>query len=132
MTLLDKSHPISREELLKLAKSQSIKKYHTTLTKQKWAALPLCEKMANIGSEVHRAIRWKKQNNTEYSNMAFFRSLELLDLSLETTKGSTLREIARTREALVDFFAGDNIYKTTTSIWEKYFNFFLFQCRKNY
>lgn len=36
-------------------------------------------------------------------------------------KRGRLREILRTREALVDFFVYDNEYKTTEEIWQNYF-----------
>jgi len=78
--------------------------------------------MANIGSEVLRAINWRKKN-FKYSRMAFERALELLDLTIEDKKNHSsgkLKELLRTRELLVDYFF-DNIYKTNDKIWQNYF-----------
>jgi len=45
-------------------------------------ALSLAEQLGNIGSEISRAERWKTRN-PEISRAAFFRALELLDLTLD-------------------------------------------------
>lgn len=56
------------------------------------------------------------------SRKAFERALELIDLTVADPKNRRrLREILRTREALVDHFVYDNIYQTTDDIWQKYF-----------
>lgn len=48
--------------------------------------------------------------------------LELIDLTVADPKNKgRLREILRTREALVDFFVYDNEYNTTEEIWHNYF-----------
>ena len=47
----------------------------------KWQKKSFLEQMANIGSEVYRAINWKNKGNGEYAQLAFERSLELFDLS---------------------------------------------------
>lgn len=80
------------------------------------------EQMANIGSEVERAINWRKKNNTEYSRLAFDRALELLDLTLVSTKSmACLKELSRLREALADYFVFDNSYNSTDEKWHQYF-----------
>jgi len=79
--------------------------------------------MANVGSEVLRAINWR-QKNPEYSRMAFERALELLDLTIEDKKNHSsgrLKELLRTRELLADYFCFDNVYKTNDKIWQNYF-----------
>ena len=69
--------------------------------------MALVEQMANIGSEVSRALNWRQKNNTAYSAQAAERALELLDLSLDSVKGfSRLKEFARVREAVVDIDRG--------------------------
>jgi hypothetical protein len=89
--------------------------------------------MANVGSEVERAIRWKEKGNASYSEQAFFRALELLDFTLDDPKNRRrgLKEIARVREALVDFFAGNNAFHSSASDWSKYFLSFAFAARKD-
>lgn len=101
--------------------------YHPHLTLKKWAEMPLAEQLANVGSEVERAISWKKKGNSEYSQTAFFRALELLDLSLRATKISArLKELARLRETLVDYFFGENLWQSSDQCWHTYFYAFTY------
>ena len=95
--------------------------------------MPFLEQMANIGSEVERALNWKSKKNEEYAKKAFERSLELLDLTLDDTRNHTrLKEIARVREGLVDYFDGVNQFCSTESVWRKYFGAFTFAARRKY
>jgi hypothetical protein len=95
---------------------------HQGLSAERWAGLSLYEQMANIGSEVERALSWQAKGNEEYSRLAFYRSLELVDLTLQDTKHrSHLQEITRLRECLADFFVGDRSYGSTSDNWRKYF-----------
>ena len=73
--------------------------------------------------DIERAIMWKQHNNLEAIQQAFQRALELLDLTIADAKhkGGTLKELVRTREALVDYFVFDNEYATSNEIWQKYF-----------
>jgi len=48
---------------------------HRELAAGRWFGLSLIEQLANVGSEVIRAISWKNKNNLEYSRMAFERAL---------------------------------------------------------
>ena len=64
----------------------------------------------------------KKKGKPEYSQRAFERVLELLDLTIADPKNrGRLREVVRVREALVDHFVYDNVYATTAESWQKYF-----------
>lgn len=77
--------------------------------------------MANIGSEVYRAMKWREKNQ-EIASRAFDRSLELFDLTIADKKNiGRLKEVLRARETWVDFFAYDNSYHSTREQWEKYF-----------
>jgi hypothetical protein len=105
---------------------------HKDLAAGRWKELSLIEQMANIGSEVERALNWRAKNNAEYSRNAFERALELIDLSLDSsTKHSHLKELARLREALVDYFFGTNEFESTEASWRKYFTAFTYAARKN-
>lgn len=96
----------------------------------RWKALPFLVQMANVGSEVERALRWKARNNTAYCEKALDRALDLLDSTLETASGfHRLRELARTRELLADYFLGSNQYSSTEASWKKYF--LSFACAAN-
>jgi hypothetical protein len=95
---------------------------HTNQANGQWNKKPFLEQMANIGSEVYRAIKWRNKGNEEYAQMAFERSLELFDLS----KGSKLtpsqyRELTRMREVWVDYFKYENQYNSTDEEINKYF-----------
>ncbi len=88
---------------------------HKELAAGRWRDFTFAEQMANIGSEVERAITRRDRN-------AFERGLELLWL----TKGDPrnrhrLKELTRLYEVMVDYFQGDNRYKSTDELWQKYF-----------
>jgi len=105
---------------------------HKGLADGRWGKLSLAEQMANIGSEVERALNWKSKDNVAYSQKAFERALELIDLTLEKTKKwPRLKEIARLREATVDYFAGTNQFRSTERLWRNYFSPFTYAARKN-
>lgn len=105
---------------------------HKELAAGRWGRLSFSEQMANIGSEIERALNWKAKNNLDYSQKAFERSLELIDLSLETVKDfARLKELARLREALVDFFFGNNEFSSSGDLFRNYFYCFTFAVRKD-
>ena len=95
---------------------------HKTLASGRWFKFSLIEQLANVGCDVERTIQWKKKGNPEYSKQAFYRALELLDLTIADPKNKRrLKEVLRVREALVDYFVYDNEYNTTEESWQKYF-----------
>lgn len=105
---------------------------HKELAAGRWGQLTFLEQMANVGSEVERALNWRAKDNAAYAQRAFERALELLDLTLANTRTrSRLKEVARAREAFVDFFAGDNVYRSTEASWKKYFLAFAYAARRN-
>lgn len=105
--------------------------FHTGL-EARWNQFTLVEQMVHIGAEVGRFINWKKKGSTEVSRNAFYRALELLDFTIDDKKNkNSLKEILRVREALVDFVMGENMYKSSDKIWEKYFSYFNAIARKN-
>lgn len=98
--------------------------YHKGLTPERWFGMSIVEQMANIGSEVFRAISWRERN-AEYSRQALYRALELLDLTVEDRKNvDRLKELLRVRELLVDFLVYDNVYRSTDEQWQRYFHAF--------
>lgn len=103
---------------------------HKELAAGRWKTLSFLEQMANVGSEVERTIKWKEKGDKEYSNAAFERALELLDLTIADEKNkSRLKEILRVREALADYFAFDNEYKSSDKLWRDYFYAFNWAAR---
>ena len=103
---------------------------HRELASGKWNSLTFAEQMANVGSEIERTISWKAKGRADFSERAFERSLELLDLTIADKKNrERLRELTRLREALADHFAFDNSYQSTPQSWQKYFRCFLMAAR---
>ena len=123
------NHPILRDKLKNMAKMN--KTFHNNL-EERWNQFSLAEQMANIGAEIGRTINWRKKGNSAMSTNAFYRALELLDFTIGDKKNkNSLKEILRVREVLADFFMGDNLYKSSDKLWEKYFFFFNLAARKN-
>lgn len=98
---------------------------HRDLAAGRWWTLSLAEQLGNVGSEISRAVRWQSRN-PETARLAFYRALDLIDLTLADPRWRTsrprLREIARAREVVVDFLAGRNEYGSTASSLQKYFD----------
>ena len=106
---------------------------HKELAAGRWKQLSFLEQMANIGSEVERALNWRAKNNPGYCQKAFYRALELIDLTLEAvTTFPRRKELARTREVLADYFFGENQFGSTEASWRKYFFHFTFAARRNH
>lgn len=106
---------------------------HKDLAAGRWKELPFVEQMANIGSEVERALNWQTKHHPVYSQKAYDRALELVDLTLDSAKGfARLKELTRLREAMVDYFSGTNQYVSSESSWKKYFSGFTYAARRNY
>ena len=98
---------------------------HKELTNERWFRFSLEEQLANVGCDIDRAISWKKRGMLEDSHAAFYRALELLGLTIADPKHKKrLRELTRTREALIDYFLCNNEYNTTDDIWHNYFLWF--------
>ncbi len=106
---------------------------HRALAAGRWKQLSFIEQMANIGSEVERALNWQKKQNIAYCQQAFQRCLELIDLTLDSVKGyPRLKEVARIREAIVGYFSGTNEFKYDEESLRRYFSNFVYASRRNY
>ncbi|MDD5720450.1 MAG: hypothetical protein PHQ53_12245 [Candidatus Krumholzibacteria bacterium] len=103
---------------------------HTQLAAGRWAELSFAEQMGHIGSEISRTIGWLNKGNQKQSERAFFRALELLDLTIAMSRGPRLLELCRTREALADHFYFDNEYQSTSETWQRYFDQFALLARR--
>ena len=105
---------------------------HRELAQGRWRQLSFIEQMANIGSEVERFLNWRAKSQPEYSAKALARALELIDLTMDANRQSgRLREVARVREALVDFSEGTNTFNCSPDSWRKYFLAFVHAARRN-
>lgn len=104
--------------------------HHPSLASGRWQSFTLSEQLAHIGSEVERALSWREKGRPEYAQRALERGLELLDLTLNDPRHrGRLRELARLREVLLDYFMGKNLYGSTEESWRRYFYFFAIAAR---
>ncbi len=97
---------------------------HKDLTAERWFKYSLWQQLANVGCDVSRAINGKNEGDFEWSRQSFFRALELLDLTIADLKhrgSGRLKELLRVREAMIDYFMFDNVYKTDDTFWHNYF-----------
>lgn len=105
---------------------------HRELNDGRWEKLTFCQQMANVGSEVSRALNWREKGRKDLSMNALKRALELLDMTIRPAKGyCRLRELLRVREALTDFFCGDNEYGSSVILWKRYFDHFNYAARRH-
>lgn len=104
---------------------------HKELAAGKWFKLSLIEQMANIGSEVGRARKWKGKDEKIFGG-AVERALELFDLTLEDIRWrGRLREIARARELFCDAIYNGKEYNTTFEDLERYFLYYVYCAQLN-
>jgi hypothetical protein len=105
---------------------------HRELAAGRWYELSFFEQMANVGSEIERTISWKNKNRPDFSQRAFDRALELLDLTISDQKNrSRLKELLRVREALADSYAFDNSCRSSDESRQRYFYPFQYAARAN-
>lgn len=106
---------------------------HRELAGGRWYELSLPEQLGHVGSEISRALRWASRN-PDVARGAWWRALELLDLTLADPRSrqsvGRLREIARAREVVADFFAGSNQYGSTGPSLQKYFDAYAVAARR--
>ena len=97
---------------------------HKDLTKS-WGSQDIAYQMANIGSEVSRAL--KNQSKPSRFQGAFDRALELFDFSIaaaaKNKQVGALKELCRAREEFCDYF-NDNYYQTDPVKMQKYYDEF--------
>lgn len=72
--------------------------------------MSLAEQLGNVGSEYERALKWKTKGNREYFEKAFYRMLELLDLTISDKRWQNyrLKELTRLRESVCEELLGNN------------------------
>ncbi len=103
---------------------------HESLAGGRWQTLSLSEQLGNIGSEVHRARKTEKTNESRFI-AARDRALELFDLTLADPRWrGRLREIARAREVFCDAVSGGALYGSALKDLEPYFDRFALAARK--
>ena len=105
---------------------------HRGLANGRWYAMPLVEQMANIGSEVERAVRAHEQANTGRWTHALGRALELFDMTASDARwrGHRRREVLRVREIFCALFFADSPAADDARFLKKYFLQFAVAARR--
>ncbi len=107
-----------------------ILKHHKDLNIDKWSGFPVPQRILMIGTEFIRAGRsLERQRKSEVID-CYERALELLDLTIETVRGSLLRELLRLRDVValkyfrkeMDWSANNRIYNVLISLNKDAFN----------
>ncbi len=103
---------------------------HLEAAKITWTKYSLIEQMANIGSEVSRALN-AKGNQTRYWG-AIARALDLFYLTVEDPRWKgRLREVLRVRELFAAAALGSDEFKTSLEDLDRYFDCYLWLARSN-
>jgi hypothetical protein len=89
----------------------------------RWERLTLVEQLANVGSEVERAIRAHRTGNTARFENALSRALALFDLTAvdERWRGPRRREILRAREEFCRLFHDPDVPASSAEGLRRYF-----------
>lgn len=103
---------------------------HKDLSEGRWQKLSFAEQMANIGSEISRAIRWQKSDERLFWG-AIERTLELFYLTVADSRWrNRLKEIVRLREVFCDAVLGGKDYGSCLKDIERYFFHFALYSQK--
>ena len=96
---------------------------HADLVSGRWRELTLAQQLANVGSEVDRAIRnWEAGRSGRFDS-ALDRALELFDLTAgdDRWRGHRRREILRAREEFCRLFFDDDPHPDSARGLSRYF-----------
>lgn len=105
---------------------------HSNLAAGRWRSLTLIEQLANVGSEVDRAIRAHESGRAERRDAAVNRCLELFDLTAadDRWRGWRRREVLRAREQFCALFWGDDRRPGEAASLSRYFLHFALAARR--
>ena len=95
-----------------------------------WAEMDMFNQMGNIGSEVGRALKAKREGKLDRSQSAFYRGLDLIDETARLWANkhkAGLKELLYARELFAESVTTDKIDPTL----EKYFMQFAIAARLN-
>ena len=90
---------------------------------ERWLSFSLLEQLANVGSEVDRAIRAHEAHNSGRFEGAFARALELFDLTASDPRwaGARRREVLRGREEFCRVFFDPTVDPKSAAGLRRYF-----------
>ena len=91
-----------------------------------WFAMPIGVQISNVGSEVHRAIRWKNKGDVQKKNSFCMKAIDFLEIMKTDPKNKyRIGELDCCIDELKDYFMGENVYHTTEEQLMKYYDAFL-------
>ncbi len=91
-----------------------------------WFAMPIHEQLANVGSEVGRAISWKNRGNEQRKEGFCKKAIDFLELIKTDPKNKhRIGELNFCIEELRDYFLGNNMYDATDEMIMKYYDAFI-------
>ena len=94
-------------------------------TNMKWYSMPVNVQIANIGSEVERALRWKDRDPKKAENFCR-KAISFWEIVKSDPKNRFREEEFQTAmDELEDFFLGENLYQTTEQDLRRYYDAFL-------
>lgn len=103
---------------------------HLESARASWMKFSLVEQMANIGSEVSRALKAQGNQPRYWSSVA--RALDLFYLTVEDPRWKgRLREILRIRELFSAAALGSDEFKTSLQDLDRYFDYFAWLARSD-
>lgn len=103
-----------------------------TSFKNRWEALSLSGQLANIGSEMNRALHFQELKDEESRKNSLIRIFDLISLSLADPKWkSHLKELTRLKEVASAMFVKHNDYFVSVKTIRDYFLAFALAARKN-
>jgi hypothetical protein len=96
---------------------------HADLAAGRWQSFTLVEQLANVGSEVERALRARERGLTQRFDRAVDRALELFDLTAIDARwsGPRRREILRAREYFCRVCFGGDVEADADAYLSRYF-----------
>lgn len=107
---------------------------HERLAGGRWMELTLMEQLANVGSEVDRAIRAAASGRIELRDRAIDRALELFDLTAtdDRWRGPARREVLRAREEFCTLLLGSDAstFADSAASLSRYFLHFAVAARR--
>ncbi len=91
------------------------------IDQKRWQDMTFYQQMGNMASEISRAVKLKKQKDTKHMLSSLWRTLELIDLTIEDTKNrSRTRELCRFKEVLGDWYCQTGIYSVNPEFLKNY------------
>ena len=97
----------------------------------RWFGMSVKMQLANVGSEVSRAIRWKNKGEEEKKVRFCDKAIDLLQLTKKDPKNACRHgELDFCIEELQDYFKGDNYYQTTDAMLTRYYDAFIYDGAK--